>query len=206
MRYLLIVIVLAVTVTSYAQDQNKRKTSQSKNLSKTQYGVDFLNYNYESSFCSQVYRKDGLPKIVKVRNGDFANNRVYFSISKDDIIYSGIRGDKRDTALVTASCGYNTANYYFIEIFFFELKNNRPRLLARLDESIFDRDYTRCYPKSHLWTAVKKITIDQDKVRIEKSADGPHCCPLYDVTLEYQWNGKQFSLSHKPEKRLKNPR
>ena len=49
--------------------------------------VDFLNFTYPSTTCSEEYGKNGIPKTIHVRNGELKNRTVYFGVERDKIVF-----------------------------------------------------------------------------------------------------------------------
>jgi len=58
--------------------------------------VDFLNFTYNPTQCSQEYGRQGIGRIVNVKDGEFKNKSVYFSVMSDKIIYADLTGDGKD--------------------------------------------------------------------------------------------------------------
>ena len=38
-------------------------------------------------------------------------------------------------------------------------------------------------------------------LQIAMAAEGPRCCPEYDATFQYKWNGNRFVLMGKPQRK-----
>src|SRR5262245_54947889 len=92
--------------------------------------VDFLNRTYHSSLCSQEYGKKGIGRIVRVRNGEFKNKSVYFTVASDKIVYADLTGDGREEAIVRIDCGATGANFSRSEVHIYTIQNGAPTLLA----------------------------------------------------------------------------
>src|SRR4030095_9788983 len=103
--------------------------------------VDFLNFTYNPSQCSTEYGRQGLGKIVNVKDGEFKNKRVYFSVVNDKIIYTDLTGDGKEEAVVPVDCGAMGANFSRSEVNVYTLENGRARLLAATNDTSRERAY-----------------------------------------------------------------
>jgi hypothetical protein len=163
---------------------------------------DFLNFTYHPSLCTQEYAKEGIGKTVRVHNGEYKNNEVYYGVVDNKIIYGDLTHDGRDEAVVHIGCGYYTANYGLSEIFIFTAKGKDAVLLAVLNENDIRRDYQRAYPEGTLigsyYTGVNVVGGD---LVVEHYAEGAHCCPKYVATFRYRWNGASLARVGKIERR-----
>jgi hypothetical protein len=66
------VVALLCIVSGLAQTRNIRR-------------VDFLNFTYQSSFCSKEIG-GGIGRTIKIRKGEFKNSEVYYGTTKNHII------------------------------------------------------------------------------------------------------------------------
>jgi hypothetical protein len=105
--------------------------------------VDFLDFTYPSSLCSQEYGRQGIGKTVRVHSGEFKNKNVYFAVSNETILYADVTGDGQEDAIVPADCGAITANFSLSEVYIYTIKNGRATLLAELNDKDMERDYRR---------------------------------------------------------------
>lgn len=165
--------------------------------------VDFLNFTYNSSQCSQEYGKQGIGRIVKVKNGEFKNKSVYFSVTSDRIIYSDLTGDGKEEAIVPVDCGAMGANFSRSEINVYTLANGAASLLAATNDKSMERDYRANYPDADGYWGINEngIKVNNGNLQIEVMVDGPHAAPKYIATLEYGLSGKTLKLKGKPARR-----
>ncbi len=165
--------------------------------------VDFLNFTYHSSLCSQEYGRMGIGKIVSVRNGEFKNKRVYFSVDDKRIIYADVTGDGHEDAIVPVACGAITANFSRSEVNIYTIQDGRATLLADTNDKNMERDYRRSYPDAESYWGINEngIKASNGNLEIEALVDGPHAAPKYIVTLSYRLSGKTLSLSGKPARK-----
>ena len=200
MKYAVVVVafVILLSVTSnYGQRCSSAPTPKA-NEDYSIRRVDFLNFTYPMAMCVEEFGKDGMPKTASVKDGQFENQSVLVYVVDKDILYGDLTGDRIDEAIVPVHCGLAGANFDHVEILFYTLYDGQPKLFARLDEQDFQRAYHRYHPGSTLWSAIDSLKVTNRKIVIEKSSDGPHCCPKHRVTLEYLWNGSHFVLNGKP--------
>lgn len=165
--------------------------------------VDFLNFTYNSSQCSQEYGRQGIGKIVSVKNGEFKNKSVYFSVTGDRIIYGDLTGDGKEEAIVPVDCGAMGANFSRSEINVYTIENGRAALLAATNDKSMERDYRASYPDSDGYWGINEngIKVNNGNLQIEVMVDGPHAAPKYIATLEYGLTGKILKLKGKPARR-----
>lgn len=202
---LCVVLILLFTVAGLAQSKKPvKKTTQTKSEVTDIRRVDFLNFTYQSSLCSQDIR--GISKTVKVRKGNFDNNEVYYGVVENKIIYGDVTGDGREEAIVHIGCGELAANFGLSEIFIYTLQNGRVILLAELDDKDMERDYNRYHSNGTLWRIVDDgVRVINALLIIERFSEGSHASPEYIVTLNYRLNGTRLALSGKPNrKKLSN--
>jgi hypothetical protein len=196
---LLMAILLLVESGAGQTRRNQTKSTQAKSKVTNIRRIDFLNFTYQSSLCSEVF---GIPSNVKVRRGRFQNHDFYYRIVANKIIYGDVTAGGREEAIVHIGCGGFAGNFSDDEIFIYALQDGRAKLLAQLDTKDLERDYLRYYPDGFL----VDIANDGVKVRnghliIEKFADGSRATPEYIVTLEYELSGASLTLSGKPQRR-----
>ena len=165
--------------------------------------VDFLNFTYNSSLCSQEYGRKGIGRIVKVTNGEFKNKSVYFAVTNDRIIYADLTGDGKEEAIVPVDCGATGANFSRSEINVYTIANGRPALLAATNDKAMERDYRANYADADGYWGINEngIGVLNGKAIIEVRVDGSHAAPKYIATLEYVLSGKTLKLSGKPARR-----
>jgi hypothetical protein len=197
-------IILLCATSSVAQSSSKHpgSTPGSDPISDIRK-VDFLNFTYPSSLCSQEFGKKGIGKIVRVRKGEFKNKNVYFALEENKVIYGDVTGDGREEAIVPVGCGAIMANFSRSEIYIYTLKAGRPTLVAEISDKEMERDYRRAYPDAESYWGVtgNDLKVRNGNLEIEVLADGPHASPKYNVTLEYQLSGKNVRLMGKPQRK-----
>ena len=164
--------------------------------------VDFLNFTYPSSLCSQEYGGEGIGKRVRVHDGEFKNEKVYFSVTGDGILYADVTGDGREDAIVPAECGAMTANFALSEVYVYTIQNGRATLLAEVSDKDMERDYRRYYPDAESYWGMKEngLRVKDGHLEVDVLADGPHASPKYVVTLGYHLSGKALRLMGKPQR------
>jgi len=165
--------------------------------------VDFLNFTYRSSLCSQEHGKMGIGKRVSVHDGEFKNENVYFAVAGSGIIYADVTGDGREDAIVPVECGAITANFSHSEIHVYTIKKEHATLLAAISDKDMERDYRRHYPDAESYWGVNEggLEVKSGHLEVNVLADGSHASPQYVVTLEYRLDGKTLRLVGKPERR-----
>ena len=165
--------------------------------------VDFLNLTYTSTQCSQEYGKQGLGRLVNVRNGEFKNKSVYFSVMSDRIIYADLTGDGKEEAIVPIDCGSMGANFSRSEVNVFTLENGHAALLAATNDKSLERDYRANYADADGYWGINEngIKANNGNLQIEVMVDGPHAQPKYIATLEYALTGKVLKLKGKPARK-----
>jgi hypothetical protein len=199
----LIVILLCAT-SGAAQYGSKRRGSSPSAATITDIRkVDFLNFTYQSSLCSQEFGKQGIGKTVRVRKGEFKNRNVYFGVDESKIVFGDVTGDGHEDAIVPVSCGATTANFSLTEVHVYTIKGGRPTLLARISDTDMERDYRGHYPDTESYWGVtgNDLKVTNGNLEIEVLTDGPHASPKYTVTLAYHLDGGSFRLIEKPQRR-----
>jgi hypothetical protein len=162
--------------------------------------VDFLNFTYNPSLCSKD--EFGIPKTVRVHNGEYKNKESYFGVA---VIYGDVTGDGHDDAIVRGVCGTNASTYGVDEVFIYTLQNGRAALLAQTNGDDMTRDYVRYYPNGGtftMWWGIRGVKVRNGNVEIEALVDGSHAAPQFIVTLEYRWDNGTFTLSGRPQRRV----
>lgn len=199
-----LMIILGCATSGVAQTRNKQPGATPGSATVTDIRkVDFLNFSYPSSLCSQEFGKMGMGKTVRVREGEFKNKRVYFAVGADKVIYGDVTGDGREEAIVPVDCGAITANFSRAEIYIYTLNEGRPTLVAEISDKDMERDYHGYYPKAETYWGLTGdgFKIKNGNLEIEVLADGSHAAPQYIVTLQYHLSGQSFRLGGKPQRR-----
>jgi len=165
--------------------------------------VDFLNFTYNSAQCSQEYGKQGIGRLVNVRNGEFKNKSVYFSVMSDKIIYADLTGDGKEEAIVPIDCGAMGANFSRSEVNVYTLENGHAALLGATTDKSMERDYRASYADADGYWGINEngIKANNGNLQIEVMVDGPHAQPKYIATMEYGLTGKMLKLKGKPARR-----
>jgi hypothetical protein len=203
-QIVLCLTIILLATSTVVQSRSKRPDSEHSSTPETDIRkVDFLNFTYRSSLCSQEYGKKGIGKVVKVSNGEFKNKSVYFAVVNDKIVYADVTGDGREDAVVPIDCGAIGANFSRSEVNVFTIQQGRPTLLAGTNDKIFERDYRAGYPDAESYWGINEsgIKVSNGNVEIEVLVDGPHAAPKYVATLQYRLKGKTLSLNGKPQRR-----
>jgi len=165
--------------------------------------VDFLNFTYNTTQCSQEYGKQGIARTVNVRDGEFKNKRVYFSVMSDKIAYADLTGDGKEEAIVPVDCGAMGANFSRSEVNVYTLENGHAALLAATNDQGLERDYRANYANADGYWGINEngIKVNNGNLQIEVMVDGPHAQPKYIATLEYGLTGKILKLKGKPARK-----
>jgi len=200
---LCLMIILLCATGGVAQSTSKRPSSTSSGTITDIRQVDFLNFTYHSSLCSQEYGRKGIARIVRVSKGEFKNKNVYFTVEENRVIYGDVTGDGREDAIVPIECGAITANFSLSEVYIYTIKDGRTSLLAAISDKDMERDYRRSYPDAESYWGINEngLKLQNGNLEIEVLADGPHAAPKYIVTLEYRLSGESFRLVGKPQRR-----
>lgn len=159
--------------------------------------VDFLNYSYQGTGCSEVA---GLPKTVKVSNGKFKDSDSnFFDVTKEEIVYGDVNGDGSEDAVVLIRCGSAAGTLRAFEVHAYSFQNGKAKLLARLDSTGLESDYRKSYTDGTLFYAGENgPKIVNGHVIVEALADGSFAGPENVATFDYQFSGDRFILSGKP--------
>lgn len=165
--------------------------------------VDFLNFTYNPTQCSQEYGRQGIGRMVNVREGEFKNKSVYFSVLSDKIIYADLTGDGKEEAIVPIDCGAMGANFSRSEVNVFTLENGHAALLAATNDKSMERDYRANYADADGYWGINEngIKVNNGNLQVEVMVDGPHAQPKYIATLEYGLTGKMLKLKGKPARK-----
>jgi len=199
-----LMIILLCATGSVAQTKSKQPGSRPTSAAVTDIRkVDFLNFTYPSTLCSQEFGGKGIGKTVLVRKGEFKNKSVYFAVADNRIIYADVTGDGREEAVVPVECGAITANFSRAEIYIYTIKDGRAALLAQISDKGMEQDYRRSYADAESYWGVTEngLKAKNGNLEIEVLADGSHASPKYIVTLEYGMSGESFRLIGKPQRR-----
>jgi len=202
--YTAMVIAMLCATSGVAQSNSKQPSSTpSSNTITDIRQVDFLNFTYPSSLCSQEFGKKGIGKSVRVSKGEFKNKNVYYAVEDNKVIYGDVTGDGREAAIVPISCGATMANFSLTEVYIYTIKDGCTTLLAEISDKDMERDYRRYYPDTETYWGVtgNDLKVRNGHLEIEVLADGPHASPKYIVTLEYWLTGESFRLIGKPQRR-----
>jgi len=196
-QILCLMIILLCAASGAAQSQSKQAAVA--DIRK----VDFLNFTYKSTLCSQEYGKSGIGKTVGVRDGEFKNKNVYFAVAGDRIIYADVTGDGREDAIVPIDCGAIGANFTLSEVYVYTIKDARATLLAGISDKDMERDYRRSYPdaESYWGVNVDGLRVKNGNLEVDVLADGSHAAPKYVATLVYHLNGEALRLVGKPQRK-----
>lgn len=162
--------------------------------------VDFLNYSYQGSVCSE---DTGLPKTVKVRNGKFKDRESnFFEIAKEEIAYGDLNGDGSEDALVLIRCGSSAGTLRAFEVHAYSFQGGQANLLARLDSTGVESDYQKSYAEGTVFYAgLNGPKIVNGRAIVEALTDGSFAGPENVATFDYQLSGSKFVLSGKPSRR-----
>lgn len=211
---LLTTLLLAFSSTGFAQSKTKAiapdvivqnlyaaqaegHAAPTSNTTSDIRSVDFLNYSYHGSVCSEDV---GLPKTVKVRNGNFKDrDSNFFEIVKEEIAYGDVNGDGSEDAVVLIRCGSAAGTLRAFEVHAYSFQNGQASLLARLDSTAVEGDYKKSYANGTLFYAGENgPKIVGGHVIVEALADGSFAGPENVATFDYQLRGNKFVLSGKP--------
>jgi hypothetical protein len=162
-------------------------------------GVDFFNYSYQGSVCSE---DAGLPKTVKVRNGKFKDrDNNFFNIEKK-IVYGDVNGDGSEEAVVLIRCGSAAGTLRAFEVHTYSFHNGQAKLLAQLDSTGVESDYQKSYADGMFFYAGESgPKIVNGHVIVEALMDGSFAAPENVATFDYQLSGGKFVLSTRPTRK-----
>jgi hypothetical protein len=194
--------VLAEVASSASTLSSRQERDQASSRSKKFRSIeeiDFANFTFPPV-------EDCGEKPASLKMGRYEDKEVRVQLTPErvspgkKIIYADLTGEKINQAIVPLYCD-TYGNFFITEIFLYALRNGEPVLIAKLPESIMERDYKKYYPDGNTWGGISKVAANNGKITFYKAADGYHACPKNDVRFEYAWNGKSFVLSGKPVKR-----
>jgi hypothetical protein len=197
-------VILLLAASGAAQSSGKRPSASQGSEPVTDIRkVDFLNFTYQPTTCSKEYGKAGIGKSVRVRSGEFKNRKVYFAVEEGKTLFGDLTGDGRDDAVVQVGCGATTANFALTEIYVYTITDGRTTLLAGINDETMERDLRSAYPEteSYWGLAGTDLKMTDGNLDIDVLLDGSHASPKYVTTLAYHWDGKNFRLTGKPERR-----
>jgi len=198
----LVSLVLSLILNSVAQAGASSQADNKDTADSAIHRIDFLNFTYHPSVCAKEFGKGGIGKTVRVRNGEFKNNEVYYGIVEDKVIYGDLTHDHSEEAVVHIGCGYFSANYGLSEIFVFATKVNEAILLASLNENDIKRDYQASYPEGITWRIIDEgVKVVKGNLVVNLYTEGAHCCPEYIATIRYRWNGTSLVRAGKIERK-----
>jgi hypothetical protein len=194
-----LMMILLCATSGAAQSRSEQPSSATANDIRK---VDFLNFTYPSSLCSQEYGSQGIDKAVRVRDGEIKNKNVYFAVAADRIIYADLTGDGREDAIVPVDCGAISANFALSEVYIYTIQKGSATLLAAISDKDMERDYRRYYPDAESYWGINEngLRVKNGNLEVDVLADGPHAAPQYVVTLEYRLSGKSLRLIGKPQR------
>ncbi len=187
---LLTALLLAFSSVGFAQSGTAKTASGIRS-------VDFLNYSYQGTACSE---DSGLPKTVKLRNGKYSDRyKNFFDIDKKEIVYGDVNGDGNEDAILLIRCGSSAGSLRAFEVHAYSFQNGKASLLARVDSNSILSDYQKSYPEGMLHYAGENgPKIVNGHVIVEALMDGSFAGPEYVVTFDYQLSGEKFVLSGQP--------
>ncbi len=140
--------------------------------------------------------------MLRVHNGEFKNNEVYYGVVNDKVIYGDLTHDRSEDAVVHIGCGYFSANFGLSEIFLFAPNGKEAILLASLNDNDIQRDYQRSYPGGITWRIIDEgVKVVKGDLVVKLYTEGAHCCPEYIATIRYRWNGSAFIQVGKIERK-----
>jgi hypothetical protein len=169
--------------------------------SKTASGIrsiDFLNYSYQPSACSEDV---GIPKTVKVRNGKFKDGDNFYDIAKKEIGYGDLNGDGSEDAAIQIRCGSSAGTLRAFEIHVYTFQNGQAKLLARLDSTGVESDYKKTYPDGVVFFPGENAPkIQNGHLIVEALTDGSFAGPENIATFDYKLSEDKLVLSGNPTK------
>jgi hypothetical protein len=161
--------------------------------------VDFLNFTYHSTDCSEAFQQ---PKTIRVRNGRFKDRDFYYDVRDRRVIYGDVSDDGRQDAVVPIICGSTNGNFTDTELFVYSLQEGRPKLLASTGSGRMEDDYKRYFPNGFIVAAKKNgVRVHAGHLLIYVYADGSNAAPKYLVTLNYRLRGGRLVITGKPARR-----
>lgn len=201
----ILLFVLVVAPTSYAQSGAGTSTTVVSIRR-----VDFRNFTFplDPQNAKEYHRNE-----VRVRNGRFIFRKGSdygpegFAVTK--VIIGDLTGDGREDAAVVVAIGLidsGTSQQAPLSFaYIYRLSNGRPALLKTLAPDYFDSDANKYYESFFrdntflLYAGVTKI--ENGLLVIESLAGAGRCCPEYEVTMRFRWDGQRFNLVGRPERK-----
>lgn len=182
--------------------------------------VDFKNFTYQSSFCYDNLKEEGLSNNITVSNGEFSMGNAYFHITtgnafskspSQDIIYGDLTGDSREEAIVIAQCGWSGANFCHKEVFIYALKDGTVKLVTTIDDGKVMKDFKSSYPISgnsftNTYWGIEKLNVIKGMLEVHALVDGCHACVHSTAIMTYKLQGKTLGLVGKPKKKMQTRR
>jgi hypothetical protein len=175
--------------------------------------VDFRNFTYPlDDYLARNYGTNS----VRVRKGRFIFNRDSdygpdgFGVTR--IIYGDLTGDGQEEAAVLTAIGFIESGtsqqapgtYAYI----YSMGNGRPVLLKIYDSESDDSDANIAYRNYYqdnttlLYGGVARI--ERGLLVIESLVGSGRCCPEYEVTMRFRWDGQRFILAGQLQRRRMN--
>lgn len=169
--------------------------------------VDFRNYTYPlKQYHAKVYESDN----VSVSNGRFvfSNHKIYgpngFEVVS--IYYEDLTGDRIEEAIVNMAIGNleggTFSNNARIYSYIYTVRDNRTVLLTFLDTAYVgagvQTDYSNYYQDDTWLLHAGVIGVENGMLKITAIAGKAMCCPEYDVSMTFRWNGQRFELTREP--------
>lgn len=183
----LVAVVFLITISYNSSDAQDKKRSGIRS-------IDFLNFTYDPSLCSQEYWADGDGRNVRLKKGEFKaqkssdeNVYAYLGIVNNKIFYGDLTNDGNEAAVVHIACGLSRANFGLNDIFIYALRNLIHFLLARITDNKIERDYKRYCRSSmdRIWTSVNGINVGKQCFYHSLSInDPPHCAEQLNKARE----------------------
>lgn len=160
--------------------------------------VDFRNFTYRPTVCAENLANEGLRNPVRVRNGQSSNAEYFYTVNS--VLFGDLNGDSIEESIVSVSCGRQTSTWILPEIHIFSRTHGGVSELASISVAELEHDYAQHFPGGGLWHGAK-VSLASGILRIAMAAEGPRCCPEYDATFQYKWNGNRFVLMGKPQRK-----
>jgi hypothetical protein len=159
--------------------------------------IDFLNYSYRGSICSE---DTGLPKTVKVRNGKFKDrDNNFFEVAREEIAYGDVNNDGSEDAVILIRCGSAAGTLRAFEVHAYSFQSGGAKLLAQLDSTHVEDDYKKSHAEGTVFYAGENgPKIANGHVIVEALTDGSFAGPENVATFDYHLSGGKFVLSKEP--------
>lgn len=184
--------------------------SSSVNVANSLRRVDFRNFTYP---LDEYHAKEYKVSSVRVKKGRFifSRDRDYGpdGLAVTKIIFGDLTGDGQEEAAVITAIGFIDSgtsqqapgSYAYI----YTMENGQPVLLKIFDAVSFDSDAEKYYgdyyrdDTSLFYAGV--TNIQSGLLVVESLAGGARCCPEYEVTMKFRWDGQRFILSGNPQRK-----